>query len=302
MKRLLLIYNASAGRQRIKTMLPDILDIFAQEGWLTTVVPTQARGDAGKAAAALGAGFDRVVCCGGDGTLNDTVSGLMRVHGSLRPVLGYIPTGTTNDFSRNLSLPRGTEKLARTACGGVPRAIDLGRAGESWFTYVAAFGLFTDVSYSTPQNVKNLLGHTAYLIEGASRLTSVQSYVMRVECGDRVVEDEFIYGMVGNTVSVGGLLNLPESLVKLDDGMFEVLLVRKPKSALEFQSIVHTLVNQKRETEETEDGLVLAFSAPKVTFTCGEAVPWTLDGEFGGEHTVLPVENHRQSLILACGK
>lgn len=302
MKRLLLIYNASAGRQKVKAMLPDLLDVFAREGCLTTVVPTQAPGDAGKAAAALGAGFDRVVCCGGDGTLNDTVSGLMRVHDALRPTLGYIPTGTTNDFSRNLSLPRGTEKLALTACGGVPRRIDLGRAGERWFTYVAAFGLFTDVSYSTPQNVKNLLGHTAYLIEGASRLASVKSYTMRVESGDRTVEGEFIYGMVGNTVSVGGLLNLPQDLVKLDDGQFEVLLVRKPQTALEFQSIVHTLLNQKRETEDADNALVLGFAADKITFTCQEAVPWTLDGEFGGEHQSLRVENHKQSLVLACGK
>lgn len=302
MKRLLLIYNANAGRQKVKTMLPGILDTFAQEGWLTTVIPTQARGDAAKACAALGASFDRVVCCGGDGTLNETASGLMCVHAPLRPVLGYIPTGTTNDFSRNLALPRGVEKLAQTACGGVPHAIDLGRAGEGWFTYVAAFGLFTDVSYSTPQNVKNMLGHTAYLIEGASRLASVRSYVMRVECGERVIEDEFIYGMVGNTVSVGGVLNLPEDLVKLDDGLFEVLLVRKPKNALEFQDIFHTLLKQRRENGEMEKGLVLGFSASAVTFTCQEAVPWTLDGEFGGEHRALRIENHRQSLTLACGK
>lgn len=302
MKRLLLIYNASAGRQKVKAMLPDILDVFAREGYLTTVVPTQARGDAVRAAAALGAGFDRVVCCGGDGTLNETVSGMMQVYDAMRPVLGYIPTGTTNDFSRNLSLPRGTENLAKTACGGVPRAIDLGRAGESWFTYVAAFGLFTDVSYNTPQNVKNLLGHTAYLIEGASRLTSVQSYAMRVECDQRVVEGEFIYGMVGNTVSVGGLLNLPQELVKLDDGMFEVLLVRKPKNALEFQAIVRTLLAMEINKEEQEDSLVVGFSANQVTFTCENAVPWTLDGEFGGEHTTLRIENHRQNLVLACGK
>lgn len=301
MKRLLLVYNASAGRQKIKAMLPDLLDVFAQEGYLTTVVPTQAPGDAGKATAALGAGFDRVVCCGGDGTLNDTVSGLMQVYAPMRPVLGYIPTGTTNDFSRNLSLPRGTDKLAQTACGNVTRAIDLGKAGDRWFTYVAAFGLFTDVSYSTPQNFKNVLGHTAYLIEGASRLASVKSYSVRVECGDRVEEGEFIYGMVCNTVSVGGLLNLPQDLVKLDDGLFEVLLVRKPQNALEFQAIVRTLMNQKRETDE-QKGLVLAFSADQVSFSCQEAVPWTLDGEFGGDHTALRVVNHQRSLVLACGK
>lgn len=302
MKRLLLIYNSSAGRQRAKTMLPDILDISAREGYMTTVIPTQSRGDASRAASALGAGFDRVVCCGGDGTLNETVSGLMMVPEDLRPVLGYIPTGTTNDFSRNISLPRGTERMAETACGGVPRAIDVGRAGSRWFTYVAAFGLFTDVSYNTPQNAKNMLGHTAYLIEGASRLASIQSYHMKVEWDGETIEDEFIYGMVGNTVSVGGLLNLPKSMVKLDDGMFEVLLVRTPKNPMDYQNVIHALVNQKIETAEDESAQVICFPAGRITFICDAAVPWTLDGEFGGEHDSLQIENHRQVVTLACGK
>lgn len=302
MKRLLFIYNSNAGRQKVKGMLSDILDVFAREGWLTTVAPTQARGDASRTAAALSAHFDRVVCCGGDGTLNETVSGLMLVPENLRPVLGYIPTGTTNDFSRNLSLPRGAERLAQTACGDTLRRVDLGRAGEHWFTYVAAFGLFTDVSYTTPQNAKNLLGHTAYLIEGASRLSSVQSYSMRVEADERTVEGEFIYGMVGNTVSVGGLVNLPSSLVKLDDGRFEVLLVRRAKGPIDYQPVIHALLTRELPPAGDEDGLLVGFSAQSITFTCQEPVPWTLDGEFGGEHTALHIENCRQAVVLACGK
>lgn len=303
MKRLLFIYNSNAGRQKVRTMLPDILVTFAREGWLTTVIPTQARGDATHAASALAASFDRVVCCGGDGTLNETVNGLTRVPEHLRPVLGYIPTGTTNDFSRNLSLPRGTEKLAQTACGDVVRPVDLGQAGEQWFTYVAAFGLFTDVSYTTPQNAKNLLGHTAYVMEAASRLTNVQSCHVKVESGDRVLEDSFIYGMVSNTVSVGGLLNLPQSLVKLDDGMFEVLLVRTPKNALDYQAVLHTMVSQGISPEGgKEDALVVSFQAGEVTFTCDHHLPWTLDGEFGGEHTELTIKNNRQAVQFACGK
>ena len=213
-------------------------------------------------------------------------------------MLGYIPTGSTNDFSRNLALPRGTDKLAQVACGGVPRACDLGQADGRWFTYVAAFGLFTDVSYATPQNAKNLLGHTAYLIEGASRLTSIQSYHMKVESPDHFVEGDFIYGMVGNTVSVGGLVNLPKSVVKLDDGQFEVLLVRKPKNPLEYQEVFRALLSQ----ELSSNGLVAGFSASTITFTGNVPVPWTLDGEFGGEHAVTKIENQQQVLVLACGK
>lgn len=301
MKRLLLIYNSNAGRQKVKTMLPEILDVFAQAGWITTVIPTRTRGDAAHGARALAASFDRVVCCGGDGTLNETVNGLMGVPERLRPALGYIPTGTTNDFSRNLSLPRGTEKLAQTACGDGVQPVDLGQAGERWFTYVAAFGLFTDVSYTTPQNAKNLLGHTAYVIEAAGRLTDIHSCHVKVEGGGRVVEDDFIYGMVGNTVSVGGLLNLPKSLVKLDDGLFEVLLVRTPRNHLDYQAAIHALMTQEIP-QENGDGLVVGLQAGEVSFTCDHPLPWTLDGEFGGEHTVLPIKNSRQALQFACGK
>lgn len=301
MKRLLLIYNSNAGRQKVKQMLPGILDIFADGGWVTTVIPTRARGDATHAAAALGASYDRVVCCGGDGTLNEAVNGLMRVPAHLRPVLGYIPAGTTNDFSRNLSLPRGAEQLAQTACGGVVRPIDLGLAGERWFTYVAAFGLFADVSYTTPQNAKNLLGHTAYVIEAAGRLANIESCHVKVEGGGHTLEDDFIYGMVGNTVSVGGLLSLPKSLVKLDDGLFEVVLVRTPKNPLEYQTVIRTLMSQEIPQDD-EEALVVGFQAEEITFTADAPLPWTLDGEFGGEHTTFRIENSRQAVRLVCGK
>lgn len=299
MKQLLFIYNPNAGRQKVKNNLYPILDVFATSGYLTTVFPTQGSGDAANAAATLGPNYDRVVCCGGDGTLNETVTGLMKLAPEVRPILGYIPTGTTNDFARNLSLPRGIDNLAAVACGGVPRLCDLGWTGEHWFTYVAAFGLFTDVSYATPQNAKNLLGHMAYVLEGASRLSSIKSYNMKVEVNGSTFEDEFIYGMVGNTVSVGGLVNLPSDKVKLDDGLFEVLLVRKPRNATDYQRIFHALSTQRLDS----DGPIVGFTASCVTFTsCSEPLPWTLDGEYGGEHSTLTIENRPQAFTLACGQ
>ena len=299
MKKLLFIYNPLAGRQKARQHLSSMLEVFAARNYLVTAYPTKSRGDATYAAANLAPDYDRVVCCGGDGTLNETISGLMQLPPEQRPVLGYIPTGTTNDFSRNLSFPRGTDKVAAVACGGIPRACDLGLANGKWFTYVAAFGLFTDVTYTTPQNTKNLLGHTAYVLEGASRLASLKSYWLTVEADGVVIEGEFIYGMVGNTVSVGGLLSLPSDLVKLDDGLFEVVLVRKPRNATDLQTIFRALTTQIMPDGE---GPIVALRASHLSFTCPEPLPWTLDGEFGGEHTTTEIENLPRAVVIACGK
>ena len=188
--------------------------------------------------------------------------------------------------------------MAQVACGGVPRACDLGWTDGRYFTYVAAFGLFTDVSYSTPQSTKNMLGHFAYVLEGAGRLMNVPSYHMQVETSDgQRWEDDYIYGMVSNTVSVGGLVSLPRDKVLLDDGVFEALLIRQPKNAKDWQNILTALATQKL----VEGGPVTGFSAGRVTFTCDKAVSWTLDGEFGGERTVTAIENLPRAFVLACG-
>ena len=298
MQRLLFIYNPHAGRQRAKNMLSDLLTVFAREGFEITVRPTLAPGDAARVAAQQGEGYDRVVCCGGDGTLNETVDGLLSIPSQRRPVLGYVPAGTTNDFARNLDLPKTVRGMAQVACQGVPRAIDVGELGGKRFLYIAAFGLFTDVSYSTPQTSKHILGHMAYVLEGAGRLANVPSYPMEVTSpqGHRV-EGEFIYGMVGNTVSVGGMMNLPRDLVRLDDGQFEVFLVRQPKTGKDWQSIFAAFAGQKIP----EDGAVVGFSCGEVTFRSSQPVAWTVDGEFGGEHTEVTVVNHPRTLVIACG-
>ena len=299
MKQLLFIYNPKAGRQRVRVMLPDLLEIFAREGYETLVHPTMAQGEASQVAASQAGKFDRLVCCGGDGTLNETVQGLLALPEDKRPVLGYIPTGTTNDFAKTIGLPRSTEKLAETACNGVPRAVDIGESEGRLFTYVSAFGLFTDVSYSTPQTSKNLLGHFAYLLEGAGRLLNIPSYHMDVTADDgRQISGDFIYGMVSNTLSVGGVMSLPKDEVKLDDGKFEVLLVRPPKTPKDWQSILASLNAQKAERE---DGAVVGFIAREVSFRCDQPVAWTVDGEFGGEREVTRIRNLPRALTIACG-
>ena len=299
MKQLLFIYNPKAGRQRVRVMLPDLLEIFAREGYETLVHPTMAQGEASQVAAAQAGKFDRLVCCGGDGTLNETVQGLLALPEDKRPVLGYIPTGTTNDFAKTIGLPRSTEKLAETACNGVPRAVDIGESEGRLFTYVSAFGLFSDVSCSTPQTSKNLLGHFAYLLEGAGRLLNIPSYHMDVTADDgRQISGDFIYGMVSNTLSVGGVMSLPKDEVKLDDGKFEVLLVHPPKTPKDWQSILASLNAQKAERE---DGAVVGFTAREVSFRCDRPVAWTVDGEFGGEREVTRIRNLPRALTIACG-
>lgn len=296
MKRMLFIYNPKAGRQKARAMLPDILESFAAQGYEITAFPTQKHGDA-EARARLAAGFDRVVCCGGDGTMNETVAGLLEVPTEERPVLGYIPAGSANDFARSLNLPKGVAELAQIAGSGNARVIDMGRSGGRLFTYVTAFGLFTEVSYATPQATKNLLGHFAYLLEGAKSLLNIPSYHVEVSTPDGFrTEGNFIYGMVGNTVSAGGVMSLPRDKVRLDDGQFEVLLIRPPKTPKDWQSILNTL----NRLELTTEGAVVCFKAGEVHFRSKEPIAWTVDGEFGGKREETAVHNLYRTIKIAC--
>lgn len=280
MRKLLYIYNPNAGRQRSLEVLPEVLGALSTQGYILTVFPTTGPGDAAKAAFEFGSEHQRLVCCGGDGTLNEVVSGLLQLPEESRPILGYLPMGSANDSARNLNLPKTIVEQTVLAANGEGRFMDIGISSGHPFTYVTAFGLFTEVSYSTPQNMKNMLGHFAYLLEGAGQLKNIPSYHMTVTAdGGQSVEGDFIYGMVGNTVSLGGVVSLPKHCVKLDDGSFEVLLVRKPKNLKDWQDIISCLT----DLQIPRSGTVEAFTAKEIHFHCERPVAWTVDGEFGGE-------------------
>lgn len=297
MKRLLFIYNPYAGRGKVKPRLAELIDMFTKAGYLVTAWPTQGKGDATTVAARQGWWYDRVVCCGGDGTLNETISGLLTL--DTPPVLGYIPCGTTNDFSRNLSLPRGLEKTARVAADGVPRPCDMGKFNDRHFVYVAAFGVFTDVSYATPQEFKSMFGHLAYVLEGATKLGELtHGYRMTVEHDTGTLEGDFIYGMVTNTHSVGGFKLFAGQEVGLDDGLFEVALVRRPTKTGQLQTALRALARQVPEESE----LIELFHAKSLKITTDEAPPWTLDGEYGGNPQTVCIQNLHQAITLAWGK
>ena len=296
MKKLLIIFNPLAGKGSIRGHLPGVLDVFTKAGYLVTAYPTQCKGDATQAAAQLAGGYDRVVCCGGDGTLSETVAGLIQLEHS--PVLGYLPAGTTNDFSRNLNLPKELEAAAQTAVSGPIRGSDVGMFNQRSFIYVAAFGAFTDVAYGTSQEIKNMFGHLAYLMEGVSRLGSIKSYWLHIEHDDGILEGDFFYGMVSNTISVGGFKGLPFQKIELDDGLFEVVLVKRPKSLAELQSIVMALLQQKT----VPGGAVVSFRTAQLRMVCRESLPWTLDGEYGGSPRVAVIQNRQKAVRLVCGE
>lgn len=281
MENLLFIYNPKAGKGRAQRALSDILDAFTKAGRLVTAYPTQAPGDARKIVRELAPQFDRVACCGGDGTLHEVMAGLMELPKESRPPVGYLPMGTTNDYARNLNLPDGIPEMATLAATGEPRSVDLGKLGEDHFIYVAAFGLFSDTAYSTPQELKNALGHLAYVLKGASELKSQKSYALKIEYDGGVLEGNYLYGMVSNTVSVGGVIGLPTDEVKLDDGELEALLVEMPQSVIRLNGVVRALARQEYGAESG----VTVLHSKRFKFTCQEAIPFTADGEFGGEYT-----------------
>lgn len=291
MKKLLFVVNGHSGKGQIKNKLLDIIDIMIKEGYHVQVHTTQEREDATKVVREQAKYYDLVVCSGGDGTLDEAVTGMMQ--SEVRTPLGYIPSGSTNDFANSLEIPKDMIQAAKTAVLGVPFSCDVGEFNGDYFIYVAAFGIFTDVSYATSQELKNALGHVAYILEGAKRLYTIKTYHMRVEYDGNEIEGDFLLGMITNSTSVGGFKNMTGKDVKLDDGLFEVTLIHKPKNIIELNTIIASLTNLKDETD-----LIDSFRADSVKFYSEEEIPWTLDGEFGGDHKEVQIKDHCKAVDI----
>ena len=238
-------------------------------------------------------GYDLVVCSGGDGTLAETVSGMMKRPVERRIPIGYIPAGTTNDFARSLNISRNMAEAARDVMNGKVFACDIGSFNQSSFVYIASFGIFTEVSYSTKQEIKNVLGHMAYILEGMRSLYNIKSYQMKISCDEMEFEGDFLFGMVTNSKSVAGFKGLVKGNVQFDDGVYEVTFIKRPKNPLEIQEILAALL-----LEEIDSKYMYSFRTKKLTITCEEAVPWTLDGEFGGEHQEILIENNHKAVEI----
>lgn len=291
MKKMLFIMNPFAGVKRANRHLTDILLMFTQAGYEVTTHMTLGRGDAAAVAREKGKDVDLVVCCGGDGTLNETITGLLSA-GTDTPI-GYIPAGSTNDFASSLKLPTNILKAAQEIVEGEPVSYDVGRFGDRYFSYVASFGAFTKSSYATPQNIKNALGHTAYVLSGITELSQIRNEHVKMEIDGQVVEGDFLFGAICNSTSVGGILTLDPKQVDMGDGLFEILLVRAPENLGEIHECIQALQSQKYNCA------MLTFrSAQKVRIFADPEMPWTLDGEKEDGHETVEVENLHHAIRL----
>lgn len=294
MKDLLFIYNPFSGKGMIKEYLSDIIDLFVKAGFQVSIYPTQGKLDAKEHMIHCSSQYDMIICSGGDGTLNEVISGIMEL--KERPVLGYIPAGSTNDFATSIRLPKDMKEAAGVAVKGMPVAVDIGRFNRRNFVYIAAFGAFTDVSYMTPQEMKNAIGHPAYIIEAVMKLTSLRTYHMKVKYENGELEGDFLYGMVSNSISVGGFKGITGKNVVLDDGMFEVTLVKQPKNPLDLQIVLGCLLGLDMRSES-----IIAFKSSKIIFMADEKVPWVLDGEYGGSPKNVKIENLNKAIRIMSG-
>lgn len=291
MKRLLFVFNPFSGKAQIKNQLFDIVDVMVKAGYDVTVYPTQAPEDAVEKVRTEACNYDLIVCSGGDGTLDEVVTGIMD-SGEKKP-LGYIPAGSTNDFAMSLGIPKDMVTAAETAVSGKRFLCDIGSFNEDYFVYVAAFGLFTEVSYKTSQEWKNVLGHAAYILEGVKSLYDIPSFRMQVEYNGMMIEGEFIYGMISNSTSVGGFKGMTGKDVCLDDGVFEVMLIKRPKNPKELNEIIASLINLVDNTD-----MVYSFKTDEIKICSEEEVPWTRDGEFGGNHGDVVIKNLNRAVEI----
>ncbi len=291
MSKLLLIVNPAAGKMRSKTALFTLVDTFCRGGYQVTTYITSARDDARRVTALWAAEYDLVVCCGGDGTLNEVMDALVK--NNITVPLGYIPAGSTNDFAASLKLPLQPLKAALTIVNGKDSHIDVGVFnGDRHFSYIASFGVFTAASYTAPQASKNLWGHFAYILEGLKELSAIQSYRVCVTADGQKFEDDYLFGAVCNSTSVAGLVRINQGVVDMSDGLFELILVRRPKSVADLSKILQSLNTGKFEGNEMFD----FCKTSSVTFCSDSSMPWSLDGEYQAGCQNVTIENQHNAL------
>ena len=286
-KKLLFIYNPVSGKGQSRAYLADIVEIYSNNDYSVTVHPTKCKGDGFEFVKNHASEYDLIAVSGGDGMLNETVSALMHIDQVNRPTLAYLPSGSTNDFAGTVGIPANVRHAAKMSVDGKPFFCDTGKINDKYFAYVAAFGAFTSVSYNTSQDFKNIFGHLAYIIEGIRKLPTIKPIHMKVSFDDKVIEDDFILGMVTNSLQVGGIKFNLGTAISLNDGLFEVLLLKKPQNAMGYQNIISAFISQS--LDKAED--LITFKASEVTFESDDAISWTVDGEFAGDMVTAKVSN-----------
>ena len=291
-KNILLIVNPKSGKMKSKNVFFDIVEGLESDGSLITTYITKSKGDATDIVCKIGKIYDSIVCCGGDGTLNEVVTGMLESETNIP--LGYIPAGTTNDFATTMNIPKDINQAIDKIVTGTPKAIDIGMMGDDrYFTYIASFGAFTEASYNAPQQVKNVIGNLAYILEGIKDIANIRSYNMTVKYDDKEITDEFIFGAVSNSTSIGGLVKLNDEYVDLSDGVFEVMLIKNPKTIIDLHKIISSLLYSKFDND-----LISFFPAKEIEFIMEKPESWTIDGEFAQGDDVVKVKNIHNAIKL----
>lgn len=296
-KKLLFIINPKAGRTAIKNELFEIIMVFSNAGYEVVTYPTTGPEDAERKVCADGAEYDLIVCAGGDGTLENTVCGYMKM-GEKKVPIGYIPVGTTNDFARSLKISRKPIEAAREIVSGKETFIDVGMMEDKYFIYIAAFGIFTDISYSTNQSLKKVMGHSAYIVEALKNITSYHGFKLEADFDGKHVSGEYIYGMATNSFSVAGFKIRGAKHVVLDDGKFDCLFIKMPQNAVELQQILTALLSNDIDGNE----MFFECKASQVRIQSETPISWTLDGEFGGEWTEVNIQNRQKAIGMFLGQ
>ena len=291
MKKMLFLLNPYAGTRKANKVLAEILAEFNRADFDVRVYITAGPQDAIEAVKKMAPGMDLVVCCGGDGTFNETITGLLQA--DLQLPIGYIPAGSTNDFANSLHLSTDPLTAARQIIDGQAESFDVGLFGDRYFSYVASFGAFTKASYATPQNVKNALGHTAYLLEGIHELSQIRTSHVRLEMDGVTLEDDYLFGAVCNSTSIGGILTLDPHQVDMGDGMFEILLVRAPRDLSEITECILAVQKQQYNCR------MMTFRSTKEVKIFADAdMFWTLDGEKASGSNSVHVSNLHHAIQL----
>ena len=294
MKKMMLLANPHSGKGQVKTALVDIVSCFNDAGYIVTIFIPGKEGNNSiqNIAKTYGSEYDIVVAVGGDGTLSETVNGLMKCY--QLPAVGYIPMGSTNDFAASLTLPKTPVAAAKSIINGTPEPYDMGFYDNKYFTYIIAFGAFTSVTYTTPQDLKNTFGHAAYVLEAVTKLQTIKPVQTKVEYDDGVIEGKFVFGAVANSTSIAGLVKLAPEDVSLNDGVFEVLLIREPMSLTDLGQILSSIL-----TKDFKSDKVFLLHTKNVKFTFDTPVTLTRDGEHGGTYSELAVTNipHAISIV-----
>ena len=295
-KKLLFIVNPRAGKRKSREPLFDAVSIYSEAGYLVSVRVTSHPGEATELAEDLGEEFDLVVCHGGDGTLNETVNGVMRIPKEKRPAVSYLPGGSTNDFAASLNISSNPAEAALSAMRLEPRKLDVGRFGERNFVYVASFGAFTKTTYTVPQDIKNVFGHFAYMLDGVKNLDTLCPYRMKITADGEVFDGEYLFGAISNSTSIAGLMKLSDEEVLFNDGLFELLLVPVPRTSAAMQELILALVNKDYYNSE---GLIFRH-VKHVTAETAEDIPWTLDGEYdpGAPFVEIGIEENGLTMMI----